>query len=217
MPPQKGPIGNGGDCGRGQNLWRKRGNHAEALDRLVVVPQPIGERTEGDSEDLVSLGPASAAADSGELRYGSSDSDGGCIAADAPCSPMGLPPVPSSRLPSSSQLQSGWAAAAATATASSPAALPVWQARAPRQLGSDQEMVFVEMGTLTAGQCFGEVRSDGVAVRSCSAVCDTRTEVLTISRNELHQRMGGRAFEYLWSQVRDKGGWERGLKRCQQR
>jgi hypothetical protein len=138
-----------------------------------------------------------------EVPYGTSDSDGG--GGGTPGSP-GLPPVTGSRPPSVSQLPGGWAAAAAAAVSSpsgvcGTAALPVWQARIPRQLAMGQEMVFVELGLLTAGQCFGEVRADGVAMRTSSAVCDTRTEVLAISRNELHQRVGARVFEYLWSQV----------------
>ncbi|GIL67059.1 hypothetical protein Vafri_20491 [Volvox africanus] len=214
---------------RRQHRPRRRSSHVtadELLDRFGVVPRALGERTEALYEDVVMPGSisghastaattaaavATAGQDSGDLPSGSSsDSEGG--SGTAPSSPVGLPPVIGSRSPSITHLQGGWAAAAAAAIggsgsgSGSPAtALPVWQARAPRQLVQGQELVFVELGVLTAGQCFGEVRSDGVTVRTSSAVCDTRTEVLAISRNELHQRMGGRVFEYLWNQVPNDG------------
>ncbi|KAG2447688.1 hypothetical protein HYH02_007148 [Chlamydomonas schloesseri] len=84
--------------------------------------------------------------------------------------------------------------------------VPVWAAgRTGRPLGTGEDLVFVELGTLGTGQCFGEVRPDGIAVRTSSAVCDTRTELLAISRTELYNRLGGRVFEYLWNQVPTEG------------
>ncbi|KAG2430275.1 hypothetical protein HXX76_010370 [Chlamydomonas incerta] len=90
--------------------------------------------------------------------------------------------------------------------ASASGAVPVWAAgRTARPLGTGEDLVFVELGTLGTGQCFGEVRPDGIAVRTSSAVCDTRTELLAISRTELYNRLGGRVFEYLWNQVPTEG------------
>ncbi|KXZ44827.1 hypothetical protein GPECTOR_61g780 [Gonium pectorale] len=154
---------------------------------LVVEPPPAammsaaaGMSPAAALAAALSMGQDAAHGDHHEYGGSGGGSDGG--------NGGGLPPVSVPRLP----LNRLPAAAAPTTAPAAPAA------PAP-------ELVFLELGTLGAGQCFGEVRSDGVCLRSSSAVTDTRTELLAISRAELQHRLDGRVLEYLWSQVPTEG------------
>eukprot|EP00198_Chlamydomonas_reinhardtii_P006080 XP_001695416.1 predicted protein [Chlamydomonas reinhardtii] len=192
------PLPNGGRKGHQQAAaphaqgGRRRSSSAcadEVLEALGVTPRALGSpaHTEPAKDELVNP----------EALYrshaDSSEEDGGMGATGrrrhgASRGGSSLPPVPEA---------SG---------ASAGGAVPVWAAgRTARPLGTGEDLVFVELGTLGTGQCFGEVRPDGIAVRTSSAVCDTRTELLAISRTELYNRLGGRVFEYLWNQVPTEG------------
>lgn len=82
-----------------------------------------------------------------------------------------------------------------------------------------QEEIFVELAMLSPGQCFGEAAPCSTVVprrescadacmpgsssnnaRSSSAVADTRSEVLCISRAEVTARLSDpQAYQFLWN------------------
>ncbi len=214
-----------GGPGRGahRNRGRRRSSTACADDLLAefgVTPRAL-RRDGGSSEEEELVMPAvvpdggqqgsSASASpevtcSGGIALGPgvapelAGAGGGPGAGQLP--PVGVPRLQLQRLAQQQREREREQQAQAAADA---AAVPVWQPRAPRHMSPEQQVVFVELGTLGSGQCFGEVRGDGPAVRSSSAVCDTRTEVLVVSRAEVYHRLKTHVFDFLWGQVPSEG------------